>query len=180
MIEESGDLMLQAIFHCIIGEDMGEYNTNDALSSLCQKLIFRHPHIFGDIKAKNVSEALSAWEGAKAKEKHYTKPSSKMDSIPKALPSLMRATKIISAAKKAGVRVDSNEIKDLLTKSISELINIDDNEDLAGQAMLLIVLLLKLYDINPEVVLDKATTKFISDFKEVEDNLNDKNIVDLI
>lgn len=180
MIEESGDLMLQAIFHCIIGEDMGEYNTNDALSSLCQKLIFRHPHIFGDIKANNVAEALSAWEGAKAKEKHYTKPSSKMDSIPKALPSLMRATKTISAAKKAGLIVDVDIVKDLLTKSIKELQENKDNEEIAGEALLVIVLLLKIYDINPEVVLDKATTKFINDFKAIEDNIENKKITDLI
>ena len=179
MIEESGDLMLQAIFHCVIGEDMGEYNAQDALSGLCSKLIFRHPHVFGEIKVNNAQEALSAWEGAKAKEKHYTKPSSKMDSIPKTFPSLMRATKTLSAAKKAGITIDIRDVKEMLNKAVLELLNVED-EEVAGKVLMLIVLLLKLYDINPEVALDEYTNKFVSNFKDIEDNLQNKDIKQII
>ncbi len=168
MIEESGDLMLQSIFHCVIGEDMGEYNTEDALSSLCSKLIFRHPHIFGDIVATNKDEALAAWDAAKAKEKKYTKPSSKMDSIAKALPSVEKAKKIISVAKKNKFVTDSvEEAKKDLQEKLSIFAN-EQTEDNAGKVLMSLILVMKLQDLDPEVALDKALSKFVNKFKEYE------------
>ena len=168
MIEESGDLMLQSIFHCVIGEDMGEYNTEDALSSLCSKLIFRHPHIFGDIVATNKDEALAAWDAAKAKEKKYTKPSSKMDSIAKALPSVEKAKKIISVAKKNKFVTDSvEEAKKDLQEKLSIFAN-EQTEDNAGKVLMSLILVMKLQDLDPEVALDKALSKFVDKFKEYE------------
>lgn len=168
MIEESGDLMLQSIFHCVIGEDLGEYNAEDALTAICSKLIFRHPHIFGDTKANNVEEALSAWDAAKAKEKHYTSLSSKMDSITKTLPALMKTNKALSVVKKAKIKFESaKEAQDYLV-SMFESFKDSENEDNAGELLIATIWLLKSYDIDPEVALDKAISKFINKFKELE------------
>jgi tetrapyrrole methylase family protein / MazG family protein len=172
MIEENGDLTLQAIFHMVIGEDLGEYNTEDALTGICKKLIFRHPHIFGDIKATNKEEALKAWENAKAKEKKYTKPSSKMDSIAKALPSIEKAKKVLSIAKKNNAL--SPELKDAINAFNEAYKNYIDEktEDLAGKMMLSLIYVLYLMDIDPEVALSKELEKFIENFKKQENNEN--------
>ncbi len=174
MIEESGDLMLQSIFHCIIGEDLGEYNTEDALSAICSKLIFRHPHIFGDIKANNVEEALASWDAAKAKEKHYTSLSSKMDSITKALPALIKANKMLSVLKKANVKFESSdEALQYFQEKLDAFKSVcEENE--AGDLLLATIWLLKTNGLDPEIVLDKTTSKIINNFKELEskDKLN--------
>ena len=168
MIEESGDLMLQSIFHCVIGEDLGEYNTEDALSSICSKLIFRHPHIFGDIKANNVEEALASWDAAKAKEKHYTSLSSKMDSITKALPALIKANKLLSVLKKANIKFESNEEALAYFNEKVEAFKVGEGENEAGDVLLATIWLLKTYGLDPEIVLDKTNTKIINNFKELE------------
>ena len=168
MIEESGDLMLQAIFHCIIGEDLGEYNAEDALSAICSKLIFRHPHIFGDVKANNVEEALASWDAAKAKEKHYTSLSSKMDSITKALPALIKANKLLSVLKKASIKFESkDEANAYFATKLNEFKDSETEND-GGDLLLATIWLLKTYDLDPEIVLDKTTAKIINNFKELE------------
>ena len=177
MIEESGDLMLQSIFHCVIGEDLGEYNTEDALSAICSKLIFRHPHIFGDIKANNKEEALKAWDAAKAKEKHYTSLASKMDSIAKSLPALMKANKTLSVAKKAKLKFESEEEAQKFFENAYKAFKNDENEDVAGDMLLAAIWVLKALEIDPEIALDKATTKFINKFKKLESE--NKDLLDL-
>ena len=169
MIEESGDLMLQSIFQCVMGEDSGEYNAEDALSAICSKLIFRHPHIFGDIKANNIEEALASWDAAKAKEKHYTSLSSKMDGITKALPALIKANKILSVLKKANIKFDSAESLQYFNEKLKAFKE-DSSEDKAGDLLLATIWVLKTNGLDPEIVLDKQTTKIINNFKELESN----------
>lgn len=103
MTEECGDVLLQAVFNALIGEEDGEFTLSDTLSMLCLKLINRHTHIFGDVKASNSAEALIAWENAKKKEKAGK---GKYDTIPQALPALIRAQKVLKTAgeKKAEVK----------------------------------------------------------------------------
>lgn len=101
MTEESGDVLLQAVFNALIGEEYGEFTLSDVMSMLCTKLINRHTHIFGDVKATNAAEALIAWENAKKKEKAGK---GKFDSVPTALPALIRAQKVM---KSAGEKKDS-------------------------------------------------------------------------
>ena len=177
MIEESGDLMLQSIFHCVIGEDLGEYNAEDALSAICNKLIFRHPHIFGDVKANNIEEALASWDAAKAKEKHYVSLSSKMDSITKSLPALMKANKMLSVLKKAKIKFENTkDAQDYFNNEVEKFIS-SENEDDAGELLMAAVWLLKTYDIDPEIALEKASNKFINKFKQLEKE--NSNIQDL-
>lgn len=100
--EECGDVMLQSVFHCRIAEKNGEFTVSDALTELCEKLIQRHPHVFGDVVATNPEESLSSWEAAKAKEKGAYGAVAKMKRTAKALPAVERAVKVQKAAKKAG------------------------------------------------------------------------------
>ena len=84
---------MQGVFHAVIGEDEGEFNSNEVLTHLCNKLVTRHTHIFGDVVANNADEALMAWEAAKAKEKSQSDLVSKIEGVAKALPSLQKAAK---------------------------------------------------------------------------------------
>lgn len=94
MIEELGDVLLQAVFHCVIAEKDGEFDFNDVLTRLCRKLVERHPHVFGEIKTNSPDEALSSWEKAKAKEKNYSSLADILARIPDNFPSLLKAEKI--------------------------------------------------------------------------------------
>ena len=97
LCEELGDVLYQIVFHAHLGEDHGEFSTGDMITGLCQKIIRRHPHVFGDLHCDTADEVKAVWDAAKAKEKAYTTPYDKLDRIARALPALMRATKVIKA-----------------------------------------------------------------------------------
>ena len=90
MREECGDVMLQSVFHCEIAEKNGEFDLSDMLTDLGEKLITRHPHVFGDVVANSAEESLASWEAAKAKEKGAYRASDKMKRVAKALPAVER------------------------------------------------------------------------------------------
>ncbi|MDR2267435.1 MAG: MazG family protein [Christensenellaceae bacterium] len=103
MLEESGDVLLQPVFHALISEASNEFTVDDMLSALVHKLITRHTHIFGKNKAANAEEALIFWEKAKTAEKGTTLTSQKARSIPATLPALMRAEKLIHICNKINI-----------------------------------------------------------------------------
>lgn len=173
MIEETGDVFLQAIFHCVIGEDTGEYNVQDALSGLCKKLISRHTHIFGEVKANNAEEALKAWEDAKAKEKNTDTLTSKMKKV--VLPSLIRAYKIQKIAKKGGMEFESlAQVEDKIQEELREvaIAKPDDLEKELGDSLFALVNLCRWKGVEPEVALARATDKFVKRFEYVEKHSN--------
>lgn len=104
MEEETGDVLLQAAFHAEIGSESGEFSVTDVLTRLCDKLISRHEHVFGDVVARSGEEALSVWENAKKKEKRTANASEAVHKIAVTLPALMRAAKVIKIALKDGVQ----------------------------------------------------------------------------
>ncbi|MBP5356662.1 MAG: hypothetical protein J6Y68_00755 [Clostridia bacterium] len=108
--EETGDLLLQAVFHANIAKRSGEFDINDVISTLCAKLVSRHTHIFGSNKAATPEEALLSWEAAKAKEKHAESLESKLKRIPETFPALLRFQKAISKLVKDGLENDVNEL----------------------------------------------------------------------
>lgn len=176
IIEESGDLFLQSIFHCVIGEDCGEFSLEDCLSGLCRKLIDRHTHIFGDVVANTPEEALEAWDAAKAKEKKYTSASDKIDKIAGALPALMRAYKVQKAVVKAGFEFDDFEqVVGKIREEIEEFCKAktaDELEDEGGDILIAVVNALRWKDVEPEVALSGAIDKFVKRFKYVEAKCN--------
>lgn len=173
IIEESGDLLLQSIFHCVIAEDCGEFSLEDCLSGICRKLIDRHTHIFGDVVANTAEEALKAWDNAKAKEKRYASASDKIDKIAGALPALMRAYKVQKAVSKVGFEFD--DFEQVVGKIIEEVDEFckaktaDELEDEGGDILIATVNALRWKNVEPEIALSKAIDKFVKRFKYVED-----------
>lgn len=100
--EELGDLLLQVVFHARMEEEKGVFTFDDVVSDLCEKLIRRHPHVFGDVNADNPEEALASWNSAKGDEKHRDGAKGNMEAIPPSLPALMRARKVAKTAIKDG------------------------------------------------------------------------------
>ncbi len=99
MREELGDVLLQVVFHARISEEAGEFSFADVTDEICRKLVVRHPHVFGSAVIDSSGEVLVAWDRIKEETKHRESVSDKLNSVSRALPSLMRAAKI---AKKAG------------------------------------------------------------------------------
>jgi len=103
MAEELGDLLLQVVFHCQLARERGAFDFEAVARRIADKLVRRHPHVFGDVKVKDVDEVWANWEKIKAAEKHGTRHAraSALDGIPKHLPALMRAEKLLKKARKA-------------------------------------------------------------------------------
>ncbi|HEX9048427.1 MAG TPA: MazG family protein [Verrucomicrobiae bacterium] len=111
MAEELGDLLLQVVFHCQLARERGAFDFEKVTRHLVDKLIRRHPHVFGEVKVKNVDEVWANWEQIKKAEKHGTKHArhSALDGVPKHLPALLRAEKILKKARKAKLIADGKK-----------------------------------------------------------------------
>jgi uncharacterized protein YabN with tetrapyrrole methylase and pyrophosphatase domain len=109
MAEELGDLLLQVVFHCQLARERGAFDFEQVTRHLVDKLIRRHPHVFGTLKVKDVDEVWANWEQIKKAEKHGTKHArpSALDGVPKHLPALMRAEKLLKKARKAKLIADA-------------------------------------------------------------------------
>jgi tetrapyrrole methylase family protein/MazG family protein len=105
MAEELGDLLLQIVFHCQLAKERGAFDFEKVCRMIVEKLVRRHPHVFGTTKVKDVDEVWANWEKIKKAEKHGTKHArhSALDGIPKHLPALLRAEKLVKKARKAGL-----------------------------------------------------------------------------
>ena len=103
MAEELGDLLLQVVFHCQLARERGAFDFDAVARHIADKLVRRHPHVFGNVKVKDVDEVWANWEKIKAAEKHGTRHerASALDGIPKHLPALLRAEKLLKKARKA-------------------------------------------------------------------------------
>jgi uncharacterized protein YabN with tetrapyrrole methylase and pyrophosphatase domain len=123
--EELGDLLLQVVFHCQLANERGAFNFDKVARRITEKLIRRHPHVFGTTKVKDVDEVWVNWEKIKHAEKHGTKHAraSALDGIPKHLPALLRAEKLVKKARKAKVLTGADRAKGKLTKKqLSEML----------------------------------------------------------
>src|SRR5215469_16749435 len=119
MAEELGDLLLQVVFHCQLANERGTFDFEKVTRHLVDKLIRRHPHVFGKTKVRDVDEVWANWEKIKKAEKHGTKHArhSALDGIPKHLPSLLRAEKLVKKARKAKLIADSHPARRKFTKT---------------------------------------------------------------
>ena len=118
MAEELGDLLLQVVFHCQLAKERGVFDFEKVCRLIVEKLVRRHPHVFGKTKVKNVAEVWANWEKIKKAEKHGTKHArhSALDGIPNHLPALLHAEKLLKKARKAKVLADGHDSKRRLTK----------------------------------------------------------------
>ncbi|HKI68816.1 MAG TPA: MazG family protein [Verrucomicrobiae bacterium] len=122
MEEELGDLLLQVVFHCQLAKERGAFDFEKAARHITDKLIRRHPHVFGRTKVKNVDEVWANWEKIKRAEKQGTRHErpSALDGIPKHLPALLRAEKLLKKARKAKLLNDGKPLRNLRKSDVAE------------------------------------------------------------
>ena len=122
MAEELGDLLLQVVFHCQLAGERGAFDFEKVARNITDKLIRRHPHVFGDVKVKNVEQVWANWEQIKRAEKKGTKHErpSAFDGIPKHLPALLRAEKLVKKARKAKVITAAKPGKKISRRELAE------------------------------------------------------------
>ncbi len=172
---ELGDVLLQVVFHAVIADERHAFDFDVILKEVCDKLITRHTHVFGDVKADNASEALTNWEANKKKEKGQKSYSEMICDIPKGLPALMASEKIQKKAASSGFDWDNS--KDVLLKvreEISELEAALENEgkeraaEEYGDVLFSLVNLGRHLGVTPEIELMNANRKFTERFCKME------------
>ena len=171
--EELGDVLLQVMLHARMEQEAGRFDLDDVADGICKKLIFRHPHVFGDVEVSGTSEVLTNWEELKRKEKGQATNTDALDAVARSLPALWRAEKVQKKAKKAGFDwPDVSGALDKLSEELSELKGaVADGtnvEEELGDLLFSAVNAARFLDIDPEVALAKATDKFIDRFRKVE------------
>lgn len=171
--KELGDVLLHVIFYSKIGEEKGFYDVADVCQALCDKLVFRHPHVFGNINASNVTQVEQNWEQIKLKEKDGNK--TVLAGVPKGLPALIKAFRIQEKACNVGFDWEKPEqVWDKVHEELDELLNeisdgnTDGMEAELGDFIFSIVNAARLYKINPENALERTNQKFIRRFNYVE------------
>ena len=173
--EELGDVFLQVIFHAQIAKEADHFTMEDVIDGIATKLVYRHPHIFGETKASTSEEVLSNWEQLKKKEKNMSSQTQVLESVPKVLPALMRAYKVQKKAANVGFDWDDylpaqakiyEELKEL-EEEISQN-NLEGLEEELGDVLFSVVNLGRFLKINPEFALTKSVEKFINRFRYIE------------
>jgi MazG family protein len=171
--DELGDVLLQVLFHAAIARQAGAFDIDDAAEVLRQKLVRRHPHVFGDVEVSSAAEVKANWDRIKETERGDVDHDSALDGIPAGMPSLHRAAKIQNRAAKAGF--DWDEAAQVLPKVLEELDELSaaisgDGEIEAelGDVLFSIVNLARHLGLDPEIALRGATARFEDRFRRME------------
>lgn len=168
--DELGDLLLQVVFHSQIAADSAQFDFEDVVNSICDKMTRRHPHIFGE------ADESPGWEQIKAGEREKSGQSSALDGVALALPALLRAQKIQKRAARVGFDwPDKAPVKDKLLEELDEVAAATTDEEVheeIGDLLFSAVNLARHYDVDAERALADATTKFTKRFSQIESNLN--------
>ncbi|HOW23363.1 MAG TPA: nucleoside triphosphate pyrophosphohydrolase [Sedimentibacter sp.] len=177
LLEELGDLLFQVVFHAQLAAEEGYFNFTDVVTKVCNKMYFRHPHVFGDVKADNIEEALISWENSKLKEKKLTTYTDNLKNVPKALSPLSRSYKVQKRAAEVGF--DWSDAQGALLKVKEELLefieayedhNIENMEEEFGDLLFALVNFARFEKINPDIALNRTINKFIDRFEYIEKN----------
>ena len=179
LAEELGDLVLQAVFFAEMANEAGRFSIDDSLNAICDKLIRRHPHIFGDATAKTSDDVKRRWDQIKAEEKleKGKAPKTLLEDVPRNLPALVEAQRITSKA--AGVGFDWNNSSQVIAKLHEELSEFDEAqksgsqnqlEGELGDLLFVLVNLARFVKVDPEQALRKTNAKFRRRFGYVEQN----------
>ena len=175
--EELGDVLLQVVLHAQIAKEDGDFTIEDVAKTLNEKLIHRHPHVFGDVKVQNTQEILDNWEKLKKEEKPHRK--SVMDGISKAQSALMSAQKISKKAVSVGFEwPNEDELLKCVMSEFEEFKNAktqDEKEDEFGDILFAVVNLARWNKIDAEQALIRANNKFMTRFRKMEE-LADKDL----
>ena len=166
-------MLLQVVFHARMEQEAGRFDLDAVADGICKKLIYRHPHVFGDVAVSGSGEVLQNWEELKRKEKHQETAADSVDSVARSLPGLWRAEKIQKKARKAGFdwpdvsgALDklSEEVEELRT-AVAEGSNIQEE---LGDLLFAAVNVSRFVQVDPEDALSGACDKFARRFRQVE------------
>ena len=172
--EELGDVLLQVVFHALMEQEAGRFDLDAVADGICKKLIFRHPHVFGEVSVSGTGEVLSNWEELKRKEKGQATNTDALEAVARSLPALWRAEKVQKKAKKAGFdwpdvsgALDklSEELEELKT-AVAEGTNVEEE---LGDLLFSAVNVSRFVKVDTEEALNRATDKFIGRFRKVEE-----------
>ncbi len=173
--KELGDLLLHIVFYAKIGEEKGAFDIKDICDSLCQKLIYRHPHVFGDVQAETAGKVEQNWEELKLKEKGGNK--TVLAGVPNSLPSIVKAHRIQDKARNVGFDWEEKEqVWDKVEEEFNELKSeiahkdADKMEAEFGDLFFSLINAARLYKINPDNALERTNQKFIRRFNYLEEH----------
>ncbi len=181
LADELGDLLLQVVFYAQIGKEKGEFTMDDVLRCVCEKMIHRHPHVFGKEKAETSEDVLRNWAQIKKKEKGQKTQTQAMEGISSSLPSLMRAQKVQESAAKIGFDWDAfPPVLDKLREEVEEFAaakTLSEQEEEFGDLLFAAVNVARFTGIQPETALHKGVNKFIQRFGKMEALATQKGLV---
>ena len=173
--KELGDVLLHVVFYAKIGSETGNFDIKDVCDRLCEKLIFRHPHVFGEVKADTAEQVSENWEQIKLKEKDGNK--SVLSGVPDALPSLIKAYRIQDKARNVGFDWEDrarvwDKVKEEIGEFESEVARMDKEKAEAefGDVLFSLINAARLYKINPDNALEHTNQKFIRRFNYLEEH----------
>lgn len=177
--KEIGDILLHLVFYSKLGSETNDFNITDVINSLCEKMIFRHPHIYGDVKVENSEEVIQNWEKLKQKEGNK----GALSGVPNSMPSLLKALRIQDKARAIGFDwEDPNQVWEKVQEELSELhvevtsiTSVKDNttkiENEFGDVFFALINYARFLKVNPEDALEKTNKKFISRFNYMEQKI---------
>ncbi len=175
ILEETGDILLQTVFHAVLKEETGAFTMTDILTGICQKLITRHTHVFGEDKAKDESSALGVWEQNKMTEKHQTTFADTVNDVPKCFPAALRAQKVGKRAGKAGLDfADAKEASEQLQRELIEFFeayekgNAEETEKELGDLLFAAVSVGRKAGCDCEKALKESVERFARRFTRAE------------
>jgi len=178
---EIGDLFLHMVFYCKIGSEQNAFDVTDVLNGICDKLVYRHPHIYSDVEVSGEEEVKANWEKFKLKE---GKKKTVLSGVPKSLPALVKAYRIQEKAKGIGFEWEKRsdvwkkveeELSELNDEVEAETLSKDKIEDEFGDVLFSLINYARFIDINPEDALSRTNQKFINRFTLMEELLKKDN-----
>ncbi len=177
--KELGDLMLHIVFYAKIGAEMQKFDMADVINALNEKLIFRHPHVFGDTSVKDAGEVVENWEQIKRKEGHK----SVLGGVPAELPAMIKANRIQEKVRAVGF--DWDEAHQIWDKVKEEMAEVEEAAEIAdkskteaefGDLLFSVINAARLYHVDPETALEKTNRKFIKRFRFLEQQTLEKGL----
>lgn len=178
--KELGDVLLHVVFYAKIGSETGDFDIADVCNRLCEKLIFRHPHVYGDEAARNAEEVSHLWEQVKLREKGGNK--TVLSGIPDSLPALVKAYRIQDKVANVGFDWEKREdvwakVKEELAEFEAEVSNMDAEKatEEFGDVLFALVNAARLYRIRPDNALEKTNLKFMHRFNYIEEQAKAQN-----
>jgi len=169
--KELGDLLLHIVFYAKIASETGDFTITDVIDGICDKLIFRHPHVFGDARVNDAEDVKTNWENLKIKEGNK----SILGGVPKSLPAMVKAHRVQDKARAVGFDWDEREqVWDKIEEELGELkdeirqMNAERMESEFGDLLFSMVNAARLYGIDPEAALERTNKKFIKRFSYLE------------